>query len=269
MKTESRKTRPSIFQVSLNIFVISCLVVLIVAITNFLFRISGVTETIANTSSIVALNFLKIAIGWIFAIFFLFLEVFFLYSIWIGTTKKDWGWDDKNRVWFKPKGINLERVISDENGDASMSRFQLLIFTLVVAMSLFYIIVASNPPAFPKRIPPEILGLLGISGTSYILAKAIQAGRDPEIIKAEAQLKQVENDSIASTTQQSSEITGVTPLNGSQSGISGPLVQIVTNGSQVGIRSNTSTATNESQVDTVDNKVSEDIRPESSGSDVK
>lgn len=82
-------------------------------------------------------------------------------------------------LWFIIKGkINLEKLISEPNGDASLSRFQLLIFTFVIAMSLFLIIVSTTPPSFPITIPVEILGLLGISGGSYLFAKGIQTSRD-------------------------------------------------------------------------------------------
>jgi hypothetical protein len=62
-------------------------------------------------------------------------------------------------------------------GGASMSRFQLLIFTFVIALSLFLIVV--NTKAFPQKIPPEILTLLGISATTYAVSKGIQAGSQP------------------------------------------------------------------------------------------
>jgi uncharacterized BrkB/YihY/UPF0761 family membrane protein len=71
--------------------------------------------------------------------------------------------------------IDLEFLLSDENGDASLSRFQFLVFTFVVAMSLFYLIVIKTPPDYPT-IPNQILALLGISGGSYVLAKGIQSG---------------------------------------------------------------------------------------------
>jgi hypothetical protein len=72
--------------------------------------------------------------------------------------------------------IDLRGLISEPNGDASMSRFQLLIFTFVIAASLFLIIAAPNPPAFPKEIPQGILILLGISSSSYLVSKGIQFG---------------------------------------------------------------------------------------------
>ena len=63
-----------------------------------------------------------------------------------------------------------------ETGDskgASMSRFQLLIFTLVIALSLFLVVVSNMK--FPDTIPPEILTLLGISASTYAVSKGIQS----------------------------------------------------------------------------------------------
>ena len=70
--------------------------------------------------------------------------------------------------------IDLSRLISEPTGDASMGRFQFLIFTFVISLSLFLVIVsAKGGPAFPD-IPGGILTLLGISGSSYAVGKAIQ-----------------------------------------------------------------------------------------------
>jgi hypothetical protein len=104
---------------------------------------------------------LALAIGWIIAIFIAALEAIIIFFIVVGK-------------------ININKIISDENGDASLSRFQFLIFTFVVAMSLFYLVVKSDPPQFPP-ITPEILGLLGISSASYVIAKGIQASRDTQM----------------------------------------------------------------------------------------
>ena len=71
--------------------------------------------------------------------------------------------------------INLQYLIAGAEGDASLSRFQFLIFTFVIAMGLFLIILSVNPPAFPKDIPGGILALLGISGGSYVTSKAVDA----------------------------------------------------------------------------------------------
>ena len=101
---------------------------------------------------------LGLVIGWILTIFIGFLAVMILVKIWKGD-------------------IDLNYLISDENGWASLSRFQFLVFTFVVAMSLFYLVVVNSPPAYPA-IPKEILALLGISGGSYVLSKGIQNSRD-------------------------------------------------------------------------------------------
>jgi uncharacterized BrkB/YihY/UPF0761 family membrane protein len=69
--------------------------------------------------------------------------------------------------------IKLDTLIGEDGGGASMSRFQLLIFTFVVALSLF-IIVANNPTGFPQ-IPSGVLTLVGLSATTYGVSKGIQA----------------------------------------------------------------------------------------------
>ncbi|MGA8763324.1 MAG: Ig-like domain-containing protein [Candidatus Sulfotelmatobacter sp.] len=75
--------------------------------------------------------------------------------------------------------IDLSRLISETNGDASMGRFQFLVFTFVISLSLFLVIAAGKDgegkkPAFPDSIPAGVLTLLGISGSSYAVGKAIQ-----------------------------------------------------------------------------------------------
>jgi len=77
--------------------------------------------------------------------------------------------------------IDLSKLISEPTGDASVSRFQLLIFTFVIALSLLMIIVGNTPLAFPG-IPNQILALLGISAATYGVGKGIQFSR-PEGVK--------------------------------------------------------------------------------------
>jgi hypothetical protein len=88
--------------------------------------------------------------------------------------------------------INLNLLISEKTGEASMSRFQLLIFTFVIGLSFFLIVISnaklratdatangtSSPgkPGLPE-VPGGVLGLLGISATSYTVSKAIQASQ--------------------------------------------------------------------------------------------
>jgi hypothetical protein len=100
-------------------------------------------------------SWLTLASGWIALGFLALLGVAVLYYIFTGK-------------------IDLSRLISEPSGDASMSRFQLLIFTFVIAASLFLIIASPSPPAFPENIPQGILILLGISASSYLVSKGIQ-----------------------------------------------------------------------------------------------
>jgi len=69
--------------------------------------------------------------------------------------------------------IDLKLLISEKTGVASMSRFQFLIFTFVVAMCVLVLTLESGE--FP-RLDANILGLLGISGGSYVVSKGIQKG---------------------------------------------------------------------------------------------
>ena len=99
---------------------------------------------------------------WSLAVFFTLLELSIIILIWLGVSKR----------W---RGINLEKLISEQDGAASLSRFQFLLFTFVVASA--YIVLAfhnvqagNNLPA----IPGEVLGLIGISGGSYVVSKGIQ-----------------------------------------------------------------------------------------------
>jgi hypothetical protein len=76
--------------------------------------------------------------------------------------------------------IDISKILQEKGlndataGGASMSRFQLLIFTFVISLSLFLIVVHNKD--FPKTIPPEVLTLLGISATTYAVSKGIQVG---------------------------------------------------------------------------------------------
>lgn len=80
--------------------------------------------------------------------------------------------------------IDLTALISEANGDASMSRFQFLVFTFIIALSLFLVIISTTPPTFPP-IPGAILSLLGISGSSYLVSKGIQFS-DPATLQPAA-----------------------------------------------------------------------------------
>ncbi len=71
--------------------------------------------------------------------------------------------------------IDLSHLISERDGQASLSRFQFLIFTFVIAMGLLLMILAklkTGQIGFPD-INSGVWGLLGISGGSYVISKGI------------------------------------------------------------------------------------------------
>ncbi len=72
--------------------------------------------------------------------------------------------------------IDISRLIAEESGHASLSRFQFLIFTFVISLSLLLVIVGDleHGPRFPAEIPLGIYALLGISAASYVFSKGIQ-----------------------------------------------------------------------------------------------
>jgi hypothetical protein len=96
-------------------------------------------------------------------------------------------------LWRIARGdINLNLLISEKTGEASMSRFQLLIFTFVIGLSFFLIVVSNakviesstnagrtSGPLLPD-VPGGVLGLLGISASSYAVSKAIQTNMPPK-----------------------------------------------------------------------------------------
>lgn len=94
-------------------------------------------------------------------------------------------------LWLIFKGeINLDLLISEKTGEASMSRFQLLIFTFVIGLSFFLIVVsnagvhtgaaqAASKGGLPD-VPGGVLALLGISASSYTVSKAIQLANKPD-----------------------------------------------------------------------------------------
>ena len=120
-----------------------------------------------NTSTQAALNKLKIATG------FTLLALIFLFGFAV-------------LVYIANGTIDLSELLSETGNSkgASMSRFQLLIFTLVIALSLFLVTAANM--AFPTSIPPEILTLLGISASTYAVSKGIQAGSQSSVSAQQA-----------------------------------------------------------------------------------
>jgi uncharacterized membrane protein YwaF len=82
--------------------------------------------------------------------------------------------------------INLQNLLSDDDGMASTSRFQLVIFTFVVALSFFLVVVSnvklrqtgtSTDISGLPDVPSGVLTLLGISASSYVVSKGISASQ--------------------------------------------------------------------------------------------
>jgi hypothetical protein len=78
--------------------------------------------------------------------------------------------------------IDLSLLLTESGGGASMSRFQLLIFTFLIAFCIFMMVVSSGPPLKFPAIPSEILLLLGISASTYAVSKGIQSS-SPNLTK--------------------------------------------------------------------------------------
>lgn len=68
--------------------------------------------------------------------------------------------------------IDLRYLLGESGGGASISRFQLLIFTFVIGLSFFFVVAATR--TIPD-VPGDVLALLGISATTYGVSKGIQA----------------------------------------------------------------------------------------------
>ncbi|MGD0578251.1 MAG: hypothetical protein ABSC08_04920 [Bryobacteraceae bacterium] len=70
--------------------------------------------------------------------------------------------------------IRLDSILSEQSGEASISRFQLLIFTFTIALTFVYLTLCGNGQ-FPA-VPKEVLILLGISASTYGVGKGLQLG---------------------------------------------------------------------------------------------
>ena len=93
------------------------------------------------------------------------------------------------------KGIDLTNILVEPTtGKASLSRLQFLIFTFVIALSLFLVVIVGDgkTPKFPDKIAPEILLLLGISGGTYAVAKGVDANKRVEEEKTNVEMAKVD-----------------------------------------------------------------------------
>lgn len=84
-------------------------------------------------------------------------------------------------LWKIYRGdISLEGLLSEPGpdgiGKASLSRFQFLIFTFVVAG--LFLLLSIEAGTFVD-IPTNVLGLIGISSASYLVSKAVPSSGTP------------------------------------------------------------------------------------------
>jgi hypothetical protein len=85
--------------------------------------------------------------------------------------------------------IDLKLLVSEGDGSASMSRFQFLIFTFVIAAS--YLLLAMAPGAATLvDVPNGVLGLIGISGGSYVGSKVVQKAAETAKANSDAATEQ-------------------------------------------------------------------------------
>lgn len=70
--------------------------------------------------------------------------------------------------------IDLSRLISEDDGKASLSRFQLLLFTFVVAGA--FLVLSLEAGQFVD-VPTGVQVLLGISGGGFVVSKAVGAAK--------------------------------------------------------------------------------------------
>ncbi|HTJ96646.1 MAG TPA: hypothetical protein VL381_04195 [Rhodocyclaceae bacterium] len=99
---------------------------------------------------------------WSLAVFLSLLELSFICFIWLGAIGK----------LPKYRGICLQKVISEQDGSASFSRFQFLIFTFIIASS--YVVITFKSGELPE-LTPGVLILMGMSGANYLISKNIEA----------------------------------------------------------------------------------------------
>lgn len=84
--------------------------------------------------------------------------------------------------------IDLSELIEESDGGASLSRFQFLIFTFVIAGCYLALVLKSNGTTMVE-IPGGVLGLIGISGGSYVGSKVVQKAAETAQKTAEAAQK--------------------------------------------------------------------------------
>lgn len=83
--------------------------------------------------------------------------------------------------------INLSDIFQEEidagKMATSLSKFQFLIFTFVIGLSLFLITVEKKD--FPSKIDPSVLALLGISAGTAVVSNGISSAKRTRLAEIE------------------------------------------------------------------------------------
>lgn len=87
-------------------------------------------------------------------------------------------------IWSILTGrIDISKLLSDVEGGASMSRLQLLIFTIVIATGLAGLLVTHvNPGVYPD-VPRGVLILLAMSASTFLISKRISNSRRDVVLE--------------------------------------------------------------------------------------
>lgn len=97
--------------------------------------------------------------------------------------------------------INLHLLIANDDGDASLSRFQFLLFTFIIGAGLLHLTLKGS--AFPT-IDEGILMLLGISGASYAIGKSLDKPTPTTVTTTTAASSDPSSTAVVSKTTQTS-----------------------------------------------------------------
>lgn len=95
--------------------------------------------------------------------------------------------------------IDLHLLIADDNGDASLSRFQFLLFTFIIGAGLLHLTLKGS--SFPS-VDEGVLMLLGISGASYAIGKSLDKPTPTTVTTTTAASSDPSSTAVVSKTTQ-------------------------------------------------------------------
>ena len=82
-------------------------------------------------------------------------------------------------VWIgRRAGLGWLGILIDGRGRYSLTHFQIVLWTIVILSSLLGVLVVSKFDMCAVKIPGELLGLMGISAGSGVLAGAVKGTKD-------------------------------------------------------------------------------------------